>query len=332
MSDRGGLDTAAGGAATTEAAATVIIGQKVRDGLGEEFHHWQNDVNCAAGEYPGFVSAEVSPPTEVQPDWVVVYRFDSITHLRNWLNSSTRQEYLDRGQPYFDGPATQQVLTGGSKVEDALVTVVVTHRVGPELVDEFVAWQKRVAAQEATFPGFRGSELFRPIEGVQEEWTAMYRFDTAAHLDAWLTSDRRKELLAEGERLGEFELRKIDNSFGSWFAFDESGNEAPPPSEIKSAIAVWVGLYPCVVLLSLLLSPLKMPLWLGLLVGNLLSSLVMSFFVMPRYVNPALGWWLRPKAGAPADTNLKGIGLVLALNGFWLVVFYLVTVQFWTLP
>jgi hypothetical protein len=75
-----------------------------------------------------------------------------------------------------------------------------------------------------------------------------------------------------------------------------------------------------------------MPLWLGLLVGNLLSSVLMSFLVMPRYVNPLLGWWLRPKPDAPSDTNLKGIGLVLALNGFWLVVFYLVTVQFWTLP
>jgi uncharacterized protein len=332
VSDRGDVDAAASGAVATGSPATVIIGQRVREGMGDEFHRWQTAVNGAAGEYPGFVSAEVSPPTDVQPDWVVVYRFDSITHLRNWLNSSTRQEHLDRGQAYFDGPATQQVLTGGSKVEDALVTVVVTHRVDPELVDDFVAWQKRVAEQEATFPGFRGSELFRPIEGVQEEWTAMYRFDTASHLDAWLTSDRRKALLAEGERLGEFELRKIDNSFGSWFAFDESGNEAPPPSEIKSAIAVWVGLYPTVVLLTLALSPLKMPLWLGMLVGNLVSSVVMSFLVMPRYVNPLLGWWLRPKADAPANTNLRGVGLVLAVNAAWLIVFYLITVQFWTLP
>jgi antibiotic biosynthesis monooxygenase (ABM) superfamily enzyme len=332
VSDRGGLDTATDAAAATASAATVIIGQKVRDGLADEFQRWQNDVNCAAGDYPGFLGAEVTAPTAVQPDWVVVYRFDSVVHLRNWLNSSTRQEYLDRGAHLFDGPATQQVLTGGSKVDDPLVTVVVTHRVNPELVDEFLAWQQRAAQVEGTFEGFRGTELFRPIEGVQDEWTALYRFDTAAHLDAWLTSDKRATLLAEGERFSDFELRTVDNSFGSWFAFDERGNEAPPPSEIKSAIAVWVGLYPCVVLLSLLLSPLKMPLWLGLLVGNLLSSLVMSFFVMPRYVNPALGWWLRPKADAPADTNLKGIGLVLALNGFWLVVFYLVTVQFWTLP
>ena len=85
-------------------------------------------------------------------------------------------------------------------------------------------------------------------------------------------------------------------------------------------------------LLTLALSPLGMPLWLGMLVGNLVSSVLMSFLVMPRYVNPMLGWWLRPKAGAPANTNLRGIGLVIAVNAAWLVIFYLITVQFWTLP
>jgi len=320
------------GEVRTDAAATVIIGQRVRAGKADEFERWQHDLNLAAGEHPGFLAAEVTAPTDVQPDWVVVYRFDSVTHLRSWLNSPTRQEHLLRGAELFDGPATQQVLSGGAKVEEPLVTVVVSHRVNPELVDEFLAWQERVGQKEASFPGFRGTELFRPIEGVQEEWTAMYRFDTAAHLDAWLQSDARRQLLEEGGRFSDYELRTIDNSFGSWFAFDEQGNAAPPPSEIKSAIAVWAGLYPCVVILSLLLSPLKMPLWLGLLVGNLLSSLVMSFVVMPRYVNPALGWWLRPKPGAPGNTNVKGLGLVLAMNGIWLVVFYLVTAQFWTLP
>ena len=93
--------------------------------------------------------------------------------------------------------------------------------------------------------------------------------------------------------------RTIDNSFGSWFAFDEHGAEAPPPSDTKTSIAVWVGLYPTVVLLTLALSPLKMPLWLGLLVGNLLSSFAMSFLTMPYYVNPLLKRWLRPPPDVP---------------------------------
>ena len=61
----------------TDTAATVIIGQKVRAGSEQAFEAWQKDMNREASKYPGFLGAEINPPTAVQPDWVVVYRFDS---------------------------------------------------------------------------------------------------------------------------------------------------------------------------------------------------------------------------------------------------------------
>ncbi|MFE4502524.1 antibiotic biosynthesis monooxygenase [Rhodococcus sp. NPDC056743] len=313
--------------------ATVIIGQRVHPDMAEEFEVWQKDLNRAAAGYPGFLGTEVSAPTAIHPEWVIVYRFDSIAHVQAWINSATRQDFLERGRRYFDGPGTQQVVSGGIKPPDPLLTVVVSHRVSDDNVEEFLAWQDRLRDVESTFEGFRGTELFRPVDGVQDEWTTLYRFDSAAHLDTWLTSPQRQELLAEGRRFHDFELRTVDNSFGSWFAFDENGNEAPPPSDTKTAIAVWVGLYPTVVLLTLALSPLKMPLWLGLLVGNLLSSFIMSFFTMPYYVNRLLSRWLRPPAGVPvAKTNAQGLAIVAAVTVFWVVVFYLVTMQIWSLP
>uniref|UniRef100_UPI0040403067 hypothetical protein n=1 Tax=Streptomyces sp. SS7 TaxID=3108485 RepID=UPI0040403067 len=77
------------------------------------------------------------------------------------------------------------------------------------------------------------------------------------------------------------------------------GKEAPPPSETRTSLAVGVGLYPTVVLLTLALFPLHLPLWIGLLVGNLLSSFLMSFPTMPYYVSPLLGRWLRPPRDEP---------------------------------
>ena len=65
--------------------------------LREEFKAWQEEINGAASQYPGFLGAEINPPTAVQPDWVVVYRFDSIANVQAWINSATRQERLDRG-------------------------------------------------------------------------------------------------------------------------------------------------------------------------------------------------------------------------------------------
>jgi uncharacterized protein len=307
-------------------AVTVIIGEKVRPGCEEAFLAWQHGLNSAASRYPGFIAAEINPPTPGQPNWSAIYRFDSIANLRAWINSATRQDQLAEGRRYLDGPATQQILTGGATPPDTLVTAVVTHRVPPEQVDEFLGWQKRLRLAESKFPGYRGSEIFRPIEGVQDEWTMLYRYDSAADLDRWLTSSERQRLLDEGKKFSDFRLRTIDNSFGSWFAFDEDGGRARAPSETKTAIAVWVGLYPTVVLLTLALAPARLPLWENMLIGNLLSSFAMSFVTMPFYVNPLLKRWLRPPADAPKTaTNLRGAVLITALMASWALLFWLAT-------
>jgi uncharacterized protein len=307
-------------------AATVIIGETVRPGCEEAFLSWQHGLNSVASHYPGFIAAEVTPPTPMQPQWSVIYRFDSIPNLRAWINSATRQDRLAEGRRYLDGPATQQILTGGAAPPDTLVTAVVTHRVPPEQVDEFLGWQQRLRLAESKFPGYRGSEIFRPIEGVQDEWTLLYRYESATDLDRWLTSSERQRLLDEGQKFSDFRLRTIDNSFGSWFAFDKDGGGAPAPSEMKTAIAVWVGLYPTVVLLTLALSPVRMPLWESMLIGNLLSSFAMSFVTMPFYVNPLLKRWLRPPVDAPkAATNIRGAVLVTALMASWALLFWLAT-------
>lgn len=267
---------------SADLTATVIIGQHVRDRDAAAFEAWQTRMNEAAGEFPGFLGAEVTP-------------------------------------------------TRGNQQPPALVTVVVSHRVDEDDIEAFLEWQERVTAAEREFPGFRGSEIFRPVDGVQDEWTALYRFESAAGLDAWLTSEKRRQLLEEGKRFADFQLRTVDNSFGNWFGFDQDG---AAPSNMKSSLAVWVGLYPTVVLLTLGLSALLpgLPLWQSMLIGNLASSLTMSYLTMPRYVNPLLRWWLRPAAGARRPrTDLLGLGLVIAVNLAWAAVFYLLTVRIWTL-
>jgi antibiotic biosynthesis monooxygenase (ABM) superfamily enzyme len=316
----------------TDNAVTVIIGQSVRRESEQQFLAWQHDLNEAASRYPGFVAAEVAAPTEAQPDWVVVYRFDAIANLRAWLNSSTRQERLATGTQYFDGPPTQQIVGGAAKPADQLVTVVATHRVAAQDVDEFLAWQEQLRLAESTFGGYRGTELFRPVEGVQDEWTAMYRFENVSDLEAWLASDERTQLLEEGKKFQDFRQRTVDNSFGSWFAFDDKGNQVPPPSDIKTSFAVWVGIYPTAMMIMIALSPLHLPVWLGILMGNLCSSFILTFVSMPFYANRLLKRFLWPPADEPASrTNLRGAAIVAASLLFWAVLFYFVA-KFWNLP
>ena len=313
-----------------EGNATLIIGQRVRRGKDDEYVRWQKKVDTAVSRSPGFTGSELRPPTETQPDWVQVYHFDSAAHVLDWLNSGTRQALVDRAAELFDGPATRQVIARDKQIDDALVTVVVSHKVAADKVDEFLDWHRKVVDAESRYPGYRGSEVFRPIEGVQDEWTICYRFDNAENLNAWLTSEDRKNLISNSE-FADFHLRTIDHSFGNWFEYGDK--DAARPSDFKTSMAVWMGLYPTVVFLTLLTSPLHMKLWLAMLVGNLLSSFVMSYLVMPYYANPLLRWWIRPaKHARQPRTNIAGILLVLAINVAWAVVFYLITAKFWTLP
>ena len=314
-------------------AATVIIGEKVRRGCEDAFLSWQQGLNSAASHFPGFIAAEITPPTTAQPLWSVIYRFDSIANLQAWINSATRQNRLAEAQHFRDGPPTQQIIMGSATRPDTLVTAVVTHRVPTEHVEEFLDWQERLRLAEDKFPGYRGSEIFRPIEGVQDEWTMLYRYDTAADLDRWLTSNERQQLLDEGKKFSDFRLRTIDNSFGSWFAFEEDRGQARAPSQAKTSIAVWVGLYPTAVLLTLAMSPARLPLWQGMLIGNLLSSFIMSFVTMPFYVNPLLKRWLYPAAdSSKRATNIRGALLIVTVMVLSALLFFLVTTVFWHLP
>ena len=75
---------------------------------------------------------------------------------------------------------------------------------------------------------------------------------------------------------------------------------------------MWFGLYPTVMSLSLLLSPMHWPLWLSLLIGNLLSSFTMTVVTMPFYVNRLLKRWLHPD---PDELNVwmywRGLAIVI---------------------
>ncbi len=324
--------TSPGGAAPVGGSATVVIGQRVKRGRADEFEHWQNGVNSAAATFAGFLGTEVSPPVDEASEWTIVYRFDSVHHLTSWLGSTARRRLLDEGADVFESSASQQVLVG--EHDEQLVTVVVTHPVSAEYEPEFLEWQQQITEAEQKFPGFRGSEVFRPVPGVQEEWTAVYRFASAEDLDRWLDSSERKALLRRANHFQDFELRKVNSSFSSWFSFGGDGGTTVTPPPWKTTLSVLVGLYPTVVLLTLGISELwpDAELWESLLLGNILSVSLLTWVVMP-VVTRALRFWLTPAPSAPEPrTDVLGtvasIGfLTLAALGFWLV-----TVEIWTLP
>jgi len=308
------------------------MGQRVKRGRARDFEHWQDRVNAAVTTFPGFLGTEVTPPVGESHEWSIVYRFDCVEHLDTWLGSTARSQLVDEGAELFESPASQQVLVG--ERDEQLVTVVVSHPVTPEHEQQFLDWQRQVTAAERKFPGFRGSQLFRPVPGVQEDWTAVYRFASEADLNRWLESPERAELLVQEELFKSFHLETVANSFGSWFSFGGDAEIAVSTPAWKSALSVLVGLYPTVVLLTLAISKLwpDAQLWASLLLGNVLSVSLLTWVVMPT-VTRALRFWL---VAAPTRSHARvdAIGAFVSI-GFLTVaafVFWLVTTQIWTLP
>ena len=80
------------------------------------------------------------------------------------------------------------------------VTVVVSRLVKRDRKREFEEWLAGIAEQMSASEGFRGLELARPIDGLQQEHVVILRFDSRDHLRRWETSEVRRTWLAKADR------------------------------------------------------------------------------------------------------------------------------------
>jgi antibiotic biosynthesis monooxygenase (ABM) superfamily enzyme len=71
-------------------------------------------------------------------------------------------------------------------------TVVIAQRPKPGREDDYRRWQTEIDDASRTFPGFEGVEVIPPVPGIQDAYVVIFRFDSFAHLDAWLSSDTRQ--------------------------------------------------------------------------------------------------------------------------------------------
>jgi hypothetical protein len=286
----------------------------VRPGRENEYLRWQAEINDACRTFPGFEADEVILPVPgVQDDYVVIYRFDTFPHLNAWLRSDTRQALLARSKDVLDD-SRQQVVAGRGAAQHVSGMVVSTRvKLGHER--EYRAWQHRIDAEAARFPGFLSNEAFPPVPGLQDEWVVLVRFDSPEHLQGWLVSDVRKLLVEDAARLWEeARIASFSGAFPGWFGAGAtgSGSVALPP-DWKQAMIVLLVLYPTVMLLAHFLSPSldSLPLAVSMFIGNLVSVALLTWLLMPL-ANRAFGFWLNPTGRRGPLVELRGITVIVA--------------------
>lgn len=80
-------------------------------------------------------------------------------------------------------------------------TVIVARRFLPGREREGERWLRRLSDAATAMPGHVESTMQPPNVQHPDEWVIVYRFASPEHLDGWLDSARRRELVAEGEEL-----------------------------------------------------------------------------------------------------------------------------------
>ncbi len=310
--------------ATNPGAVTLITQTRVRADRAKDFAQWQEQMNDVTAATPGFIDRQVIPPSPEQPDWVIIQRFASIDAARAWLSSGERERAVAKIQSWLIGhDDVHLVQDDGQPAAAAPISVVISTRVKPGQEDAFRAWQHRISAIEAEFPGYQGYKIEPPIAGVQDDWITILRFDTEEHLQAWLTSPQREQLVRDGDAFtAESHMRTVRTGFDAWFKL---GSGATPPPAWKQNMLVLLALYPVVFLFGhwvqtpLLQDGWGTPFWFSLFIGNIASVLLLGQIV--PWVSRRFRWWINPAGSDPDRVNLIGVAVIVALYGLLLLLF-----------
>lgn len=253
----------------------------------QAFVDWQAAFNAEVVQLPGFTSLEF---LNRGSDWMVVQRFSDEKAASDWLESSKYRELIGKLKEF----SSVNEMTSDEGASAGGVTEVIIAQVNPERESEYLSWCAKIHQAEAKFPGFRGAYLQKPEYGKGRNWITLLQFDTMGHLDAWLNSDERQELLNESVPLiTSLETHRVISPYAGWFASIAKRGELPPVW--KQTMLVLLVLFPIVMFELKYLSPQIKSLGpsLSTFIANAISVTLISFPMMPIAIY-FLGWWLAP--------------------------------------
>jgi antibiotic biosynthesis monooxygenase (ABM) superfamily enzyme len=152
----------------------------------------------------------------------------------------------------------------------------------------------------ANFPGCLGAQLVSPGDEVDVEdslYHAVLAFENPDSLRAWQNSSERLQWLTEASAYieGQAMVREV-SGLAHWFQTSTNPTQAPPP-RWKVAVVTWLGIFPTVYLLFLLLGDVlaPWPLLPRIMVITVLVVTLMTWLVAPQLTR-LLKPWLYPSS------------------------------------
>jgi len=302
------------------AGVTGIVWRRVISGKEAQAEAVMRELMLLSRQAEGYLGSEIFPPIPgVQDAYVVLYRFNRGTHLRQWLGSVRRQELLQQIAGLLVEPAREFFFTHGRQ-QAGTASSVFAYLIRMDKAAEFQDWRRRILEEARTWKGFLGTESFDALDGVKPEFIVVVRFESRALLDEWLKSKVRNDFIKEVRAyVHHFTLRRIGSGFEGWFDISEN---TVPPARWRQALVILSALFPVIMLMRQLLSPifLVLPLPVAFLILLALDMVFLTYVVMPHY-SRLMNFWLRPGADTTWQHELAGWAIIAGIIGSTLLSF-----------
>jgi antibiotic biosynthesis monooxygenase (ABM) superfamily enzyme len=299
------------------AGVTGIVWRRVAPGKEAAAEEVMRQLMHLSRESEGYLGTEIFPPISgVQDAYVVLYRFDRGSHLRQWLGCRRRQELLQQIQATLIEPQ-HEFFFAHSRRQAGTASSVFAYRIRPEREADFQEWRRRILEEVRTYDGFLGTESFDTLDSSNPEFVVVVRFDNRANLDAWLAADIRKTFMKEVRSyVDHYSLRRISSGFEGWFDTSENKN---PPASWRQAMVILTALFPVIMTLRQLLLPVfaVLPMPAAFLVLLTVDIAVLTYVVMPRF-SRLMNFWLRPGPDFTWRNELAGWCILLGIIGLTL--------------
>lgn len=97
----------------TEHGATVIISHRVLDGQQTSYENWLDEIATACKAQPGYLDTQVVRPIANLTDtYTVIIRFASHEHMKLWMSSPERKQFIDKVRPILASDDDYKVHSG----------------------------------------------------------------------------------------------------------------------------------------------------------------------------------------------------------------------------
>lgn len=92
---------------------TVIVTRTAKKGKIKEFEDWMDGIVHESLKFEGHLGVDVIRPVEQsKPEYVIIFRFNTLNNLLKWERSKARKEWLEKSKDVVEGEDKVQKLTG----------------------------------------------------------------------------------------------------------------------------------------------------------------------------------------------------------------------------